>query len=324
MGTATVIKSALVTGASGFIGTHLIRGLAAEGVKVIAIDLRPPRERIDGVEYVTADVRDLKDFNPAFVPDCIYNFAAVHTTPGHPDHEYYDTNVNGALEVTTLADRLGVPSIIFTSSISIYGPSEERKAEDSAPKPVSAYGKSKLMAERIHKNWCEAQAMRKLVVVRPAVVFGPGEGGNFARMASLLKKGFFVFPGGRGVVKSCIYVGDLIRLIRLAQDSGAKFTLFNGAYPDEITIGKIVSSLQAEYFQSAKLIDIPAGAVIVTAKVIGTLGGGSVGFHPDRVRKLLTSTNIAPTWAIRQSAFSEDAFGEGLKRWAEETKRSFI
>ena len=181
-----VARFILVTGSSGFVGTHLIRRAVADGDHVIAIDIRKPREVHEGVDYVTMDVADLSGWTPPRPVDTIYNFAAVHTTPGHPFHEYYQTNVMGALGVTEFAERNNVREIVFTSSISVYGPSEEMKTEESRPAPESVYGYSKLLAENIHRGWHQRHPETKLVIVRPAVVFGPGEGGNFTRLAGLL------------------------------------------------------------------------------------------------------------------------------------------
>lgn len=292
------------------------------GTEIVCIDINPPKERLEGAIYLTLDVRDLSE---ADVPpvDCIWNLAAVHTTPGHPDHEYYDTNVSGALEVCRLAERLGCGDVVFTSSISVYGPSEDRKTEDSRPAPTSAYGKSKLMAEKIHSAWQAAAPGRRLTVARPAVVFGQGEGGNFARMAGLLKKGFFVFPGRRDTVKSCIYVEDLIDLMMAGRASGEDRVLLNGSYPECPTLENIVTTIQTRYFTNAKLVDLPKGVVLTAAKAIGALNGVG-GIHPDRVTKLLRSTHVYPQWAADRQLLSLGAFDQGIDRWAEATERRFV
>jgi nucleoside-diphosphate-sugar epimerase len=313
----------LVTGASGFIGTHLTHRLVAAGAHVVALDLKPPREILANVDYVVGDVRNLQGCDIPKI-DRIFNLAAIHTTPGHPDHEYYDTNVNGAIEVTRLAERDGVGSITFTSSISVYGPSEDRKTESSVPAPVSAYGKSKLMAEKIHQTWMRSGAGRSLVVVRPAVVFGAGEGGNFARMASLLKRGVFVFPGRRDTIKSCIYVEDLIDLFLAASNSPESHVVLNGSYPECPTLEHIVGTLQKQYFPKARLIDVPQRAVMLAAKALSALNGFGLGVHPDRVTKLVRSTHVFPGWAAEKGMFAHKGFASGIDRWAQATGKTFI
>lgn len=313
----------LITGASGFIGTHLAHRLSKAGAKLVCLDLNPARKVIEDTKYITGDVRNLSQLEIPKI-DQIFNLAAVHTTPGHPDHEYYDTNVSGALEVAKLAERDDVKHITFTSSISIYGPSEERKTETSTPAPVSAYGKSKLMAEKIHENWQSGHADRKLTVVRPAVVFGAGEGGNFARMATLLKRGFFVFPGRRDTIKSCIYVEDLLDLVLTAGARSENYLLLNGSYPECPTLEKIVTTLKDGYFPNAKLIDVPQGVVMSAAKALSALNGFGVGVHPDRVMKLVRSTYVYPEWAQTNGLLQGDAFASGVARWARATNKTFV
>jgi nucleoside-diphosphate-sugar epimerase len=250
--------------------------------------------------------------------------AAIHTTPGHPDHEYYDTNVNGALEVVRLAEKHDVRQITFTSSISIYGPSEDRKVEETLPAPVSAYGKSKLMAEKIHSGWLRSGEGRKLNIVRPAVVFGAGEGGNFARMAALLRKGVFVFPGRRDTIKSCIYVEDLIDLFLAAGATSKELEILNGSYPECPTLETIVTTLRDEYFPRAKLIDVPRGVVMAAARTLASLNGLGLGVHPERVTKLLRSTYVYPGWAEERGLFETRSLTSGLASWAKATDGTFI
>src|SRR5260370_36234522 len=92
----------------------------------------------------------------------IFNRAAIHTTPGHPEGDYYYTNVLGAVNVCRFAKETGSTAVTFTSSISIYGPSEDPLDEDSQPAPVSAYRRSKLSAEAIHLLWQSEDSTRHL------------------------------------------------------------------------------------------------------------------------------------------------------------------
>ncbi|MEP9356968.1 NAD(P)-dependent oxidoreductase [Xanthobacter sp. KR7-65] len=313
----------IVFGGAGFIGTHCIRRLKQAGEKVTSVDIRLPRKPVDGVDYQIGDVRALQNFTVPAEISRIYNFAAVHTTPGHADHEYYDTNVGGALEVTRFAEALDVPEIVFTSSISVYGPGEETKNESSKLKPISAYGRSKCLSEQIHVAWQRAGSNRQLVIVRPAVVFGSGEGGNFCRMATLLRKGFFVFPGRRDTIKACIYVEDLLDSIDFARKKRMPLILFNGAYPQRYTIEQIVDAFRRTYFPSAKLIDLPLWLVVGGARLVGALGVLNGGIHPDRVLKLVTSTDVVSDWLTTQDQTFPFALEYALQRWASDTQNRF-
>src|ERR1700722_1368526 len=122
-------KAAIVFGGAGFIGSHLLLQIAAseEYTQLVSADIGVPRFQIEGVEYRQVDVRQpLPDDLCCGVTE-IYNLAAIHTNPGYEDWEYYWTNVLGATHVCDYATRQGAEKIVFTSSISVYGPSENLK-----------------------------------------------------------------------------------------------------------------------------------------------------------------------------------------------------
>lgn len=314
----------IVFGGSGFIGTHLIRRLVKDmACKVVSIDLLPPREVLDGVDYRIGDVRDLSDLEIGGPVARIYNFAAVHRTPGHPDPAYYETNVLGAIEVTAFAELHGCSQIIFTSSISVYGPGEETKDESFVLTPNSAYGYSKMLAEKVHIAWQKRDQSRHLTIVRPAVVFGAGERGNFTRMAKLLQKGFFVFPGRRNTIKACIYVEDLLTAIDYARLRPEHFVLFNGAYPQRYTIAEIVDAFRRLYYPRARTFLIPLWFVLLAARIFRCFDFMHVGIHPDRVYKLVRSTDVIPGWLTAHGFHKEDAIESALTRWHGETCGKF-
>lgn len=316
--------TSIVFGGSGFIGTHLLRKLTTSGADhVISVDIRDPKNVVPGVDYRCADVRDLRDFIGPGPISTIYNLAAVHTTPGHPDHEYYETNVLGALEVTAFARRMEVKEIVFTSSISVYGPGEETKSETSPLAPTSPYGRSKMLAERIHQAWCDESLDRRLVIARPAVIFGPGEGGNFTRMAKLLKAGMFIYPGRRNTVKACFYVDDLLEAIMFARNTPDRFVLFNACYPDHYTLEEIVEAFRAKHFPKAKTFEVPLGLVMAAARAMRPISAMGLGIHPERVMKLVRSTDIAPGWLENHNASTRGRIASALDRWAESSSGSF-
>lgn len=222
----------IITGGTGFIGTHLANLIKEQDndARVWNLDIVDP-SKLDRMpdlkeiqEYTTikrwkspvkegdvrksafvcCDVRKPIDSLP-FSPtpdDVIFNLAAVHRTPGHPDHAYFETNIRGAENVCAFAEKWGIKKIVFTSSIAPYGAAEELKTEDTLPTPNTPYGISKLVAEKIHMAWQKGGEDRHLTVVRPGVVFGKGENGNFTRLYYGIKKHTFAYPGRKDTIKA--------------------------------------------------------------------------------------------------------------------------
>jgi len=299
------IEDSWIFGGEGFIGRHLAEWARtcgiAEGVerRVVSVDLEES-DRNEGADriFIKGDVRQpLSIIDPRLSsPSIIYNLAAVHRTPGHPVHEYFETNLKGAENVCDFARRNGVRTIVFTSSIAPYGASEPLKTEDTLPLPNTPYGISKLVAEHIHRTWqAERPDERRLVIVRPGVVFGHGEGGNMTRLYWAMRKRRFVFPGRTDTIKACIYVKDVARLLaEMAERPEPGVFLYNLTYEPAPTIREICATYADVTGVPMPSLVVP-GALLKAAAVGLSSMHGLFGesFHPDRVNKLMVSNNIS-------------------------------
>lgn len=298
----------IIFGGSGFIGTHLIHLLKDEVVgkddKIYCVDIVMPGEegvvpgiveKNEGVDYVRIDVRSPIELN--FTPtenDVIFNLAAVHRTPGHPDQEYFETNILGAENVTAFAEKHGIRKILFTSSIAPYGAAEEMKKETTIPTPNTPYGISKLVAEKIHEKWQVRNPENELTIVRPGVVYGKGEHGNFTRLYWGIRKGYFFYTGRKDTIKACIYVKELVRFMkyRMIDNSFKGSDLFNATFEPAYRIDQICETMMAATGINRHIFLIPGGLLMTAARILGPIGGKKVGIHPARVKKLMISTNI--------------------------------
>lgn len=311
-------KSAVIFGGSGFIGRHfaefVIDSLSVE--KVYLLDLKSPLESFctkgflgfyerGAIEFVECDVRKRIDFNKAAGSGVLVaNFAAVHREPGHKAKEYYETNLLGAENVCEWASRYDCRNIIFTSSIAPYGPTEETKNETSLPVPISAYGGSKLVAEKIHLGWQkEKSECRRLIIVRPGVVFGPGEGGNVSRLIRAILSGYFVYMGNKETRKAGVYVKELCSAIvwgvMRQEASSEAVTLFNMTMNPGPSIQEYVNAVKSVSQRKVVILSVPYGPVYFASFVISAVLGAlkvSHPFSPVRVKKLVRSNNISPSY----------------------------
>ena len=316
---------AIIFGGAGFIGTHLATRLIASKNydRVISVDVGKPRAQVKGVEYLYHDVREAIDPNlGGGVAADIFNLAAIHTTPGHPEGDYYYTNVLGAVNVCRFAKETGSRNITFTSSISIYGPSEAPLDEDSQPAPVSAYGRSKLSAEAIHLLWQSEDAARRLTIVRPAVIYGLYEQGNFTRLSRLLERRAFVYPGRSDTIKSCGYVKDLVSsmLFMAARNEGV--SIYNFCYELRYTISEICAAFSQAAGYRKPTLTIPVWFMNLAVLPFEMLHkvGIKTGINRDRIRKLWFSTNILPKRLVASGFRFEYDVVSSLDEWKQESR----
>ncbi|MDA9499445.1 NAD-dependent epimerase/dehydratase family protein [Bradyrhizobium sp. CCBAU 11357] len=315
---------AIVFGGAGFIGTHLMTRMLASGRydRIVSVDIGKPRAHVEGVEYVHHDVREpIEPKLGAGVPSDIFNLAAVHVTPGHPDGDYYYTNVLGAVHVCRFAKETGSRNIVFTSSISVYGPTETPLTEDATPVPVSAYGRSKLSAEAIHRLWQSEDPDRRLTIVRPAVIYGRYERGNFTRLSRLLERRAFVYPGRTDTIKSCGYVKDLVSSMLFMASRNDSLSIYNFCYEHRYTISEICSAFSQAAKYPTPTTTIPVwlmNLAVLPFEVLQAVGI-KTGINRDRIKKLWFSTNILPKHLIASGFKFDYDLASSLVDWNRES-----
>ncbi len=320
---ARALKTAVLFGGAGFIGTHLAKALARTGEfsRIICADLKAPAVAVEGVEYVKCDVREPISLPHAGPNVEIYDLAATHTTPGHEEWEYYWTNNNGAIEISAFAEHIGASQIFFFSSISTYGPSEMPRDERGPMLPVLSYGRSKYMAEKTYRSWLRCREDRRLVVVRPAIVFGHGEHGNFTRLAKALKNRRFAFPGRTDTIKSCIYVGELIRSILFMRNRPEHEITYNMAYPERYTSEQICRTFcDVAGFKMPSFV-VPMWTMMFVGWCFERLSqfGLETSINRARILKLTNSTNIVPTRVQELGYVFETDLRGGIERWRKDS-----
>ena len=380
----------IITGGTGFIGTHLTNLILERepNAQVYNLDIVKPGTPNPVVKNYKPAVRDGETLGSTFIEcdirkpienlpftptpdDIIFNFAAVHRTPGHEDHEYFETNIRGAENVCAFAEKYGIKKIVFTSSIAPYGAAEELKKETTLPTPNTAYGISKLVAEKIHMIWQngggtnadtslantepteDTETMRtvegantnstnstnnisvssvssvfekntrQLLIVRPGVVFGRGENGNFTRLYWAIRGHKFAYPGRKDTIKACIYVKELVRFMLwwVANTNSTNNTeLYNCCFEPAYTIQHIVEAMKKVTGLTQFVPDIPNWLIMPAAAVIGAMGA-PMGICPARVKKLQISTNICGEKLKSCGYQFKWTFEEALEDWFEDNGR---
>jgi nucleoside-diphosphate-sugar epimerase len=334
----------VIFGGTGFIGTHLTQHFlkTSSPRKIVLVDLLPPRQasyaRVlqEGlasgvVTYVQGDVR--KPLPAGLLPtqvDCIFNLAAVHREPGHAPHEYFATNLYGAENICAYATAIDCNRVVFTSSISPYGASEEPKDETSLPLPETPYGSSKLVAEKMHLAWRTAKPGRNLLILRPGVVFGPGEGGNVTRLVRSLAKGYFAYMGNRETRKAGGYVKELARVAHFALDyqatTGNESLLINFSTNPTPTIEDFVKAIKRVLGTQRASLSVPRSVLLGISYPIDAIArtlGIKQPISPVRIRKLFRSTSVNPTMLLQLGYVWHYTLDAAFEDWKQDNPEDF-
>jgi nucleoside-diphosphate-sugar epimerase len=229
-----------VIGGSGFIGTWLVGLLMSRDHAVRIIDVNPSRSHSD--LWVTADVRD-RDALYAACRDCdlLYNLAAEHRDDVRPVDLYDQVNVIGAQNTCAVAEQLGIDRLVFTSTVAVYGLPEDEVDETAAVRPFNPYGRTKFEAEQVFRAWAGRASGRSLTIVRPTVVFGPGNRGNVHLLLEQIAGGRPIVIGDGRNKKSMAYVGNLVDFLAYALGFGPGIHLYNYVDKPDLDMNGLVA-----------------------------------------------------------------------------------
>jgi nucleoside-diphosphate-sugar epimerase len=288
----TAADAVIVTGSAGFIGSALVSHLRELGRPVVGVD-RAAEPAADSlrVDLTTITRADLPD--PC--PPTIIHLAALSKEPGFPWRDYFANNAEATRRLCRVADQAGVQNIVFTSSMMAFASGPWRRAESDFGDADTAYGASKLQAEEILRTWQADKPGRRIRIVRPGVVFGPGDQGNMRRLIRGLSKGRFAYIGRDDTVKSCIYLKDMVRLlVRLTDDDGPHDT-YHAVYPQPTTIHDHVDAINAAWGWDRRPPTVPYRLALAAATPFALVDptGARFGLHPRRIQKLQFDTNIS-------------------------------
>jgi nucleoside-diphosphate-sugar epimerase len=214
----------LVTGAAGFLGSHVTELLAARGDPARA--LIHPAERAGwlsetGAEVCRADIREDAAVRAAMTGVEVVIHCAARTGPWGPTSEYEQTNVRGLETVVRAALAVGGRRMVHVSSITVHGNDIRGRADESAPLRAepNPYSRSKVAAERLLQRLIRQEGA-PVTIVRPGWIYGPRDNASFARLARMIESGRMTTLGSGSNHLPLIYVGDAAEGLLAAAAAG--------------------------------------------------------------------------------------------------------
>lgn len=264
----------LVTGASGFIGSALVKQLVWCNYQVRAT-VRTPQKRHDVSYIVVGEIVTETDWMSALegVDVVVHLAARVHVmreSAQNPLAEFRKVNVEGTRRLVESATLAGVKRFIYISSIGVSGDlSNSPLRENDKTRPHNAYAQSKLEAELVLKDFSKDGKIQ-IVIIRPPLVYGANAPGNFARLLRLLKTRVPLPFGAIRNRRSFVYVGNLVSLIMKCIDhpAAANEIFFVSDNHDLSTTELLKASADALGVKS-RLLPVPQKLIEVSARLLG-------------------------------------------------------
>lgn len=310
-----------ITGGSGFIGGHLLDALIADDTvsRIYVMDIAPTTRWCEKVTFVYTNLARDVQFEPKQKIDVVYHLAAVSREPGFEWNEYFDINYEGTRRLLKWVSKLDIKNIVFTSTGMVFKAGPFHRAPSEVPSADTAYGISKALAEEAMSGWQQSKRGRHVAVVRPGAVFGKGCGGNFVNLHRALRLGTFAYIGGPETVKSCIYVKDLVALMRGAAELKGWHVL-HGTYPQAPTIGEICNAFCKVFGWTRVIPTVPLNLALRAAAPLQMLNelGFSNPVHKRRVEKLHYSTDIDGSGLLELDLAPTHSLVEAIQDWRDE------
>lgn len=258
-----------LTGATGFIGQHLLRELPRRGYRCRVLLRRPVEMPLECASAVIGDLARPENLSAALADvDAVVHSAGVpEGASGVPEADHRQLNAEATRTLARAAKRARVKRFVYLSSIRAQiGPSaEDVITEEREPQPVDAYGRSKLEAER-----AIAELDIDWVALRPVLVYGRGMKGNFAQLVQLARSPYPLPFGGLKARRSLLSVDNLVGAVdAVLRSPGDLRRPFVVADEGPISVRGIIAAMREGLGRRAGLITTPAPLLQLALQLAG-------------------------------------------------------
>jgi len=286
------MKTLLFTGASGFLGSNILPELR-DKYDVTTIGRR-----------AGCDLHADLAAGPPVLPrryDCVLHAAGLaHKKPAGEaaSRAFFDVNAGGTRNLCTALASAGTPhSIVYISSVAVYGCEEGSMLDESTPLAGSSpYARSKIMAEEFLSRWCVRHGV-VLTILRPPLIAGVNPPGNLGAMIRGIRRGYYLDIAGGRAGKSILMAADIARLLPLVEGRGGTYNVCDSR---PVSVGEL-SALIARQSGRWTPLSIPGGL----ARTAGRIGDilklpPPIRFqYISKLTKSLTFSNTKATTELR-------------------------
>ncbi|MHB1484510.1 MAG: NAD-dependent 4,6-dehydratase LegB [Saccharofermentanales bacterium] len=319
------MKKVLVTGADGFIGSHLTEELVRQGYKVKAFTLYNSfntwgwldslsKEVLDEIEIFAGDVRDPNGVREAVKgQDEVFHLAALIAIPFsyHSPDTYVDTNIKGTLNVLQAARDLNTSRVLITSTSEVYGTAKYVPIDENHPfQGQSPYSATKIGADRLAESFNKSFGM-PVTIVRPFNTYGPRQSARAVIptiITQLLAGKETILLGALSPTRDFNYVKDTANgFVEISKSDKTIGEEINIATQQEISIGELAAELIRQINPAAKIVCDEVRLRPENSEVNRLLGSN------EKIRRL---TNWKPQYTFEQGiAETIEFFRQNLEKY---------
>lgn len=258
-----------LTGATGFIGRHLLAALTARGYRVRVLLRRPVEVPPGAASAVVGDLTRPINMAAALsdVDAVVHSAGLAHAMSGAPEDDYRTLNTEATARLAQAAERAKVRRFVFLSSIRAQtgATASGIVTEADEPRPTDPYGRSKREAEK-----ALAATGLDWAALRPVLVYGPGAKGNLETLLRLARSPYPLPVGGLGAERSLISVESLAAavdtLLRAPEPLRAPFI---AADPDPLTLPEMIAALRDGLGRRPGLLPVPESLLGLACRLTG-------------------------------------------------------
>ncbi len=265
-------RSVSITGATGFLGRRLSAAFRDAGWTVRAV-VRPgsPAPLAAGVDRHEAALDDIAGLARAFAGSAVVAHCAGLVRAPHPA-AFHRVNVDGTRAVVAAVNAAGA-RLVHISSLAAVGPGTAARParEDDVPRPVNAYGRSKLAGEAVVRD----DAQTPWIILRPSAVYGPGDRG-FLPLVRMATRRLFPLATSPTMPFTFVYIDDVAAAVLRASESHRHGEAFFIGHATPETAGSLLQSIAATLACSYRPLPIPRAVVRMAGKcgdLVWAVGG---------------------------------------------------
>ena len=323
----------LITGAGGFIGSHLVDDQLDRGNQVTAVDIDVNRlkhlESNQKIEIIQGDFADRALIDPKLEGhEVCFHLASAHLETNVGEDYFWKVNVEDTLEFVKRCHEAGVSRFVHCSSVGVYGDIENPPAnEDSECHPDVAYERSKLGGEEAVRKYAQEKKYQ-LVVIRPAWVYGP-RCSRTEKLFRTIKKGRFFFVGDGRTLRHPIYISDMVEGFEIAANHEvAPGDVFIMAGPKAVTLEELANGIAQSVGVNPPTMKLPQ-ALVWSGVTLMELGSKVTGIKAPFTRRSMKFYTGNTAFSIEKAEKTLDfhphiALEDGLRstaKWLRDKKR---